>query len=151
MDILILLGGLVVLYLGGEFFIDGSSRLARLFGMSPLLIGLTVVAFGTSAPELGVSLEAALSNHASIAMGNVVGSNLFNTLFILGAAALVAPLGINRQLVRFDVPVMIVYGLLMGLFAWDGEVSRFEGAFFLISTVAYNAWLFRQGFCGSEQ
>ena len=88
MDFVILLLGLGVLYVGGELFINGSSRLAALFGMSPLLIGLTVVAFGTSAPELGVSLEAALSGHASIAMGNVTGSNLFNTLVILGLAAL---------------------------------------------------------------
>lgn len=146
MDLLILFGGLVVLYFGGEFFIDGSSRMARLLGMSPLLVGLTVVAFGTSAPELGVSLQAALSGHASIAMGNVAGSNLFNTLVILGASALVAPLAINRKLVRFDVPLMILFGLTMGLFAYtDSNISKFEGALFLMMAVAYNIWLFRQG------
>lgn len=143
MDGLILLLGLVVLYVGGEFFVRGASRLAEILGMSSLLIGLTVVSFGTSAPELGVSLNATFSGVPEVAIGNVVGSNLFNTLVILGFCALTAPLVVSRQLVRLDVPVMIGASLLMGAFALNGVFSRIEGFIFLAALIVYSIWLFK--------
>ncbi|MGK2915591.1 MAG: sodium:calcium antiporter, partial [Porticoccaceae bacterium] len=96
--------GLVLLVAGAELLVRGASRLALRFGLSPLVIGLTVVAFGTSAPELAVSVQAGLAGQADIAMGNIVGSNIFNVLFILGVSALIVPLVVHQQLVRIDVP-----------------------------------------------
>ena len=103
-----LLGGLVLLLLGAEWLVRGSVRLAASMGMAPLVIGLTVVAFGTSAPELAVTLRSALSGEADLALGNVVGSNIANVLLILGASALVTPLAVKVSLIRLDVPVMIL-------------------------------------------
>ena len=105
--------GFVLLVVGGELLVRGASALAAAFRISPLVIGLTVVAFGTSAPELGVSLQAALTGNADVAIGNVVGSNIVNVLVVLGASALVAPLIVSRQLIRLDVPLMIVAAIGM--------------------------------------
>ena len=96
----------------------GASRLATVFGISPLVIGLTVVAFGTSSPELAVRLKAALTEQASIAVGNVVGSNIFNVLFILGLSALIVPLVVSQQLVRVDVPLMIALSVIVLTFSY---------------------------------
>ncbi|HSW46777.1 MAG TPA: sodium:calcium antiporter, partial [Phycisphaerae bacterium] len=119
--------GLVALVAGAELFVRGASRLARLLDVSPLVIGLTVVAYGTSSPEAAVSANAALSGAADIALGNVVGSNIFNVLFILGLSALVTPLAISRQLIRWDVPIMIGVSLLLLPLSLDGRLSRTEG------------------------
>lgn len=137
MSILMFLLGLVTLVVGGEFFIKGSSRLAAILGMPPLVIGLTVVSFGTSAPELGVSMQAALDGHATIALGNVTGSNIFNVLGVLGLSALAAPLLINSKLVKFDVPVMIMVSLLLGTMAYDGDINRIEGSFLFLCAIYY--------------
>ena len=99
--------GLALLVGGAEFLVKGASKLAATVGIPPLVIGLTVVAFGTSAPELGVSLHASLTGQADIALGNVVGSNICNVLLILGISALIAPLSVAQQIVRLDVPIMI--------------------------------------------
>ena len=114
--LLFFLAGLVLLITGAEAIVRGASRLAGAIGISPLVIGLTVVAFGTSSPELAVSLRASLTGSPDIALGNVVGSNIFNVLFILGLSALIAPLAVAQQLVRFDVPLTIGASLL--LFPW---------------------------------
>ncbi|MDP2107819.1 MAG: sodium:calcium antiporter, partial [Rhodocyclaceae bacterium] len=109
--------GLVLLVAGAEFLVRGAARLASRLGISPLVIGLTVVAFGTSAPELAVSVQAGLAGQADIAVGNVVGSNIVNVLLILGISALIVPLVVSQQLVRIDVPLLIgasVLFLLMG-------------------------------------
>ena len=100
MTLLLFLAGLVLLIAGAEVLVRGASRLARRFGISPLVIGLTVVAFGTSAPEMAVSVRSRARRQADIALGNVVGSNIFNVLFILGLSALIAPLVVAQQLVR---------------------------------------------------
>jgi cation:H+ antiporter len=105
--VLLLVGGLVTLVAGAELLVRGGSRLAAALGISPLVIGLTIVAFGTSAPEMAVSVQSALSGQVDIAVGNVVGSNIFNVLFILGLSALIVPLVVAQQLVRVDVPIMI--------------------------------------------
>jgi len=129
--------GLAVLIAGAELLVRGSSRLAASLGVSPLLVGLTVVGFGTSAPELAVSLGASLKGTADIALGNVVGSNIFNVLFILGASALVAPLAVSQKLVRIDVPIMVGVFLAAFAMALDGVVSRPEGGLLFCGIVLY--------------
>lgn len=135
--------GLVLLILGANWLISGASSLAVRFGVSPLIIGLTIVAFGTSAPELAVSIKAALSDQADIAMGNVVGSNIFNILFILGMSALIVPLVVAERLIRVDVPIMIALSIGLYLLALDGELSRWNGALLVFLLVSYTVWLFR--------
>ncbi|HEX6884150.1 MAG TPA: calcium/sodium antiporter [Planctomycetota bacterium] len=119
--------GLALLALGGELLVRGSSSLARRFGVSPLVIGLTVVAFGTSAPELVVSALATLEGKPELAVGNVVGSNVFNVLFILGLCALLRPLVVARQIVRREVPWMIAASLALWFFGLDGRLGLGEG------------------------
>lgn len=137
--------GLGLLTLGAELLVRGSSRLARALKLSPLIIGLTVVAFGTSAPELAVSVRAGLAGQSGIALGNVVGSNIFNTLLILGLSALIMPLRVSQQLVRLDVPIMIAVSALAWALATDGTISRLEGMMFLIGIIGYTFLLLRLG------
>ncbi|MGK2966713.1 MAG: calcium/sodium antiporter [Tepidiformaceae bacterium] len=132
--------GIGLLLAGAESLVRGASRLAATLGISPLVIGLTVVAFGTSSPELAVSTSSALAGDADIAVGNVVGSNIFNVLFILGIAAVVAPLVVARQLVRLDVPLMIAASLILLVMALDGEIARYEGALLFAGIVGYTVF-----------
>ena len=118
MQILFFVLGLVALIVGAELLVRGASKLALSFGISPLVVGLTVVAFGTSSPELAVSVQSAWSGQVDIALGNVVGSNIFNVLFILGVSALIAPLLVAQQLIRQEVPIMIGVSLLLLALAW---------------------------------
>ncbi len=141
---LMMAGGLVLLVGGGELLVRGASRLATTMRVSPLVIGLTVVAFGTSAPELAVSVQAAMAGNADLALGNVVGSNIFNVLFILGVSALIVPLVVSSQLVRWDVPVMVVASLLLPIFGWDGTINRWEGIGLVTGIVMYTWWCIRQ-------
>ncbi len=145
LDIFInLLIGLVGLVVGGEFLVRGATRLAATLGIPSIVIGLTVVAFGTSAPELAVSLQAAFSGNADIAMANVIGSNIFNTWAILGACALVSPLIIHSQMVRREVPFMIgISFLLLGL-SYNNVISRIEGMILFTILVIYLVWLIRE-------
>jgi cation:H+ antiporter len=136
--------GLGLLILGGELLVRGASRLAAAIGLSPLVIGLTVVAYGTSAPELAVGLQASQRGEAALAVGNVVGSNIFNILFLLGLCALLRPLFIAQQLVRQDVPILIGASVLVLLFALDGRVYRHEGALLVAGMVAYTLFVVRQ-------
>lgn len=144
MAILLFVAGLVLLIAGAEALVRGASSLAAMLGISPLVIGLTVVAFGTSSPELAVSFNAALSDQASIAVGNVVGSNIFNVLFILGLSALVVPLTVAQQLVRLDVPLMIGLSVLVLLFSLDEHVSRTEGLLLVAGLIVYLCFLIYQ-------
>lgn len=139
-----IVGGLVLLVGGGELLVRGAAALAATLKISPLVIGLTVVAFGTSAPELGVSLQAALSGNADVAVGNVVGSNIINILLILGASALVTPLVVSSQLIRLDVPLMIAASLAMWAMGADGQVSRLEGSILFISLLVYIVFCIRK-------
>jgi cation:H+ antiporter len=132
-----ILVGFVSLVLGGELLVRGAVGVANLFRVSPLVIGLTIVAFGTSAPELAVSLQAAYSGDADITIGNVVGSNIFNLLGILGISAMIAPLMISRELIRSDVPIMIVASVAVAVVAGDQTVSQIEGGFLFLGIVAY--------------
>lgn len=132
-----LLVGLVILTLGGELLVRSASKLALSLGITPLVVGLTVVAFGTSSPELLVSVSSAVQGSSDIALGNVVGSNLFNILFILGASALIAPLAVHHQLLRLDVPVMIGVAALMLVLSLDGIIGRVDGAMLFVLLIAY--------------
>jgi cation:H+ antiporter len=136
--------GLVCLVVGAEALVRGAGKLATSFGISPLVVGLTVVSIGTSAPEVAVSVSSALSGKTDIAVGNVVGSNIFNVLFILGVSALIIPLVVHAQIIRQEVPIMIGATLLLIGFAFDGEIARFEAAILLVLQVAYIVFVVRQ-------
>lgn len=132
-----LAAGLVLLYFGAEGLIRGASSLALRLGITPLVVGLTVVAFGTSAPELVVSTKAAYLGQGGIAVGNVVGSNIFNIAVILGLSALIRPLRIRVQLLKFDMPVMLGVSLLCWALFRDGQLSRPEAALLFAGILAY--------------
>jgi cation:H+ antiporter len=142
-SVLLFLGGLALLVAGAEALVRGASRLATAAGISPLVVGLTVVAYGTSSPEVAVSLEAAIAGRTDMALGNVVGSNIFNVLFILGVSALIVPLVVHQQLVRIDVPVMIGVSLLTLVLAQDGRIARGEGLALLAGMIAYTVFAVR--------
>lgn len=140
----LLLAGLLLLTAGAEALVRGSSALARRLGLTPLVVGLTVVAFGTSAPELVVSLEAAVGGQGDLALGNVVGSNIFNVGVILGLTALLCPIAVSLPVIRFDTPVMIAVSLLgVGLVAL-GTVPRAAGLGLLLLIVAYTVFNIRE-------
>ncbi len=141
MTALLLIIGLATLVAGAELLVRGASRLAAAAGISPLVIGLTVVAFGTSAPEMAASLGASLAGTADLALGNVVGSNVFNVFGILGLSALVAPLGVAVRLVRIDVPVLVVVSLVVVGMAADGSMARWEGLLLLAFIIGHTVWL----------
>ena len=132
--------GLVILVIGAEALVRGASRLAAMLGVSPLVIGLTIVAFGTSSPELTVSVMSASAGQADIALGNVVGSNIFNILFILGLAAVIVPLIVAQQLIRLDVPIMIGVSVLLLFMGLDGRIGRMEGALLFVGILAYTVF-----------
>jgi cation:H+ antiporter len=136
--------GLVALIVGAELLVRGAARLAVGFGISPLVVGLTVVAFGTSSPELAVSIGAALSGQADIALGNVIGSNIFNVLFILGVSALIGALVVAQQLIRLDVPLMIGVSFLLLLLGLDGRIGRLDGLLLFAGVVIYTVFAIRQ-------
>ncbi len=136
--------GLVLLVVGAEVLVRGASKLALSLGISPLVVGLTVVALGTSSPELAVSVQSAWSGRADIALGNVVGSNIFNILFILGLSAAIIPLLVHRQLIRQEVPLMIGVSLLLWILAIDGNISRWDGLLFVALLLAYTFFVIRQ-------
>ncbi|GAA4422045.1 calcium/sodium antiporter [Bremerella cremea] len=136
----LILIGLVALVIGGELLVRGASQLASLIGVSPLVIGLTVVAFGTSAPELAVSLKAGFAGNADIAVGNVIGSNIFNILLILGLSALVAPLAVNSQLIRLELPFMIGVSILVWVMGLNGNIGRIEGGLLFAGLAVYIVW-----------
>lgn len=144
MEILLFVAGLVFLIIGAEALVRGASRLATVFGISPLVIGLTVVAFGTSSPELAVSVKSALSGQASIAVGNVIGSNIFNVLFILGLSALIVPLVVSQQLVRRDVPLMIALSVVVLILSLDEKFSIADGLILVAGLVIYIWFLIYQ-------
>jgi len=136
--------GGVLLIGGAELLVRGASRLAVSAGVSPLVVGLTVVAFGTSSPELAVTIGSAYAGQADVALGNVVGSNIFNVLFILGLSALIAPLVVAQQLVRLDVPLMIGASVLTLLLGLDGRIGQLDGLCLFAGIVAYTVFLIRQ-------
>lgn len=143
-SILSLVAGLAILVAGAEALVRGSVGAALRFGLTPLLIGLTVVAFGTSSPELVVSIKAGLDGNGDIALGNIIGSNICNIALILGLSALIQPLKVQATIIRKDVPVLVAVSLLLLVFLMDGTVSFWEGLIFVVGLVAFTVFSIRQ-------
>lgn len=141
-----------LLTLGAEGLVRGSSSLALRVGVTPLMVGLTVVAFGTSSPELVVSLQAALDGLGDVAVGNVVGSNLFNVGIILGLTAFICPIAIKSQLIKVDGPIMIATAVLVPVVLMDGRISRLEGGALLAGILAYTGmnWVLSRRAMGKQ-
>src|SRR3989338_5234143 len=134
--------GFGFLFWGAEWLVRGAAKLARMIGVPPLAIGLTVVAYGTSSPELIVNIQSVLSGKADIALGNIVGSNIFNVLFVLGVCALVLPLVVESKLIRWDVPIMIFVSGLLYVFCLDHKLSGWEGWVFIAGAALYTWFCF---------
>ncbi|MBE0551544.1 MAG: calcium/sodium antiporter [Ignavibacterium sp.] len=135
--VLYLIGGLVLLFIGAEGLIRGSSNLAIKIGITPLVVGLTVVAFGTSTPELVVSLKAALLGNSTISLGNVIGSNIANIALILGVASLIRPLDVHAKVIMREIPIMIGISVLLLLLLIDGELGFIDGLIFVVGLIVY--------------
>jgi cation:H+ antiporter len=151
LTLILFLLGFGLLIGGAELLVRGAARLAGDLGISPLVVGLTVVAFGTSSPELAVSVLSSHSGQPGIALGNVLGSNICNVLLILGLSALVSPLVVSRQVVRLEVPIMIGVSLLLILFSLNGSVSRVEGISLFGGVIAYTVWTVRRSLRETRQ
>ena len=143
MDYILLILGLVVLVLGGESLVRGAVGFSAAMRISPLIVGMTVVAFGTSAPELIVSLTSALQGNPGIAIGNVVGSNIANIALVLGITVLIFPIVADRQTKRLDLPVLLIATALFVLFAWDGMLELYEGIIFILLIIIFTVFLIR--------
>ena len=152
-DVLALVAGLVLLVIGAEFLVKGASRVAAILNIPPLIIGLTIVAYGTSAPEMSVSIMSSFSTESvDIAIGNVVGSNICNILLVLGLSSVVAPLVVTKQIIRSDVPIMIGVSLLLFMFALDGQVSRVDSIILFIGGIIYTlSLIYQSSKQGAEQ
>ena len=134
--------GIAITIFGARFLVDGSIALAKGLGVSDTIIGLTIVAVGTSMPELVTSVMAAIRKHADVAYGNIVGSNIFNVLFILGTTSMIQPIDIPAQIARFDIWVMLAATGLLVYFARTGtKIQRWEGGVFMACYVAYTGYL----------
>lgn len=140
MLLLLFVAGGAGLVIGAELLVRGASRLAVAVGISPLVIGLTVVSLGTSAPEIAISIDASIRGHADMVIGNIVGSNIFNVLLILGLSALIGPLVVAQRLLWRDVPLLIGFGGLLLLLGLDGMIGRFDGLLLCLCLVAYVWW-----------
>lgn len=136
-EVILIIVSLILLYLGAGWLVSGASSLAVKLGVTPLIIGLTVVAFGTSTPELIVSIQAALNGNGGISIGNVVGSNIFNIGIILGLSAICYPIRIKAEVLRLDIPVMLVTALLFLVFFLNHELSRWEGIVLVTGSILY--------------
>lgn len=136
-----LIGGGLLLYFGAEWFVGGASALALALRVPQILVGLTIVAYGTSAPEIIVGVQAASSGRGEVALGNIIGSNIANIGLVLGLAALVSPARVDRALRRRELPVLVASTALIPLLLLDGSVSRSEAGGLLLAAVAYTAWM----------
>jgi cation:H+ antiporter len=140
---LVFLGGLVIIVVGAELLLRSAARIARLLGVPPILIGLTIVSVGTSAPELAIGITAAAEGRGPLAVGNIAGTNIVNILFILGLSAWLRPLPLHLLSIKLDVPVMIATALVLIAMAWDGRLSATEGWTLIAAAVAYTIALVR--------
>ncbi|MCB1195694.1 sodium:calcium antiporter, partial [bacterium] len=140
-DSILVIVGCTLLYFGGERVVEGSSRIARGLRISPLIIGVTVVAFGTSLPEAFVSIVAALKGNQDICVSNIIGSNIVNIGLILGLAAFLCPLNVDKTLLRHELPFMLGISAVFVVMSWDYQVSRFEGAVLFVLFLLFNFWM----------
>ena len=135
--------GFVMLIKGADWFVDGAASLAAKFGIPQLVIGLTIVAMGTSAPEAAVSISAALQDNAGITIGNVVGSNILNVLVILGLASVIIPIAVKKSTIRYEIPFTIFVTVVLAVLGlWDNKISRLEGIILWVLFIVYLAYLF---------
>lgn len=141
-SVILLIVGFVLLVKGADFLVDGAAGIAARFGIPQLVIGLTIVAMGTSAPEASVSITAALGGNAGISVGNIIGSNIFNILVILGITSVIAPIAVRRSTLRYEAPFMLIITVVLMIFGFGGEISRVEGVILWILFIAYLAYLF---------
>ena len=151
MTILLLLVGLGLVVLGADWLVEGASSIARKAGVSEFVIGLTIVGFGTSCPELVVSLTGAFEGNADIAVGNVIGSNIFNVLFILGLTSLIRPVSMTAGNRRLDIPLTLCVTVFLLCLGWDGSLTRMEGIISLFAFSAYLFFSFRNGKAASRE
>ena len=142
-EILLFVGGVGVLYFGAEWLVRGSSRLAASLGVSPIVVGLTVVSMGTSAPELVISIVASLSGNPDLAVGNVMGSNLANVGLVLGISAILRPMQVSTKIVTREVGVMVIITALLLPMIWDHHIARYEGALLVTMLVFYLTYVLR--------
>jgi len=145
MVFLLFIGGLVALLMGAELLVRGASRLGAIVGISPLVIGLTIVAFGTSSPEMAISVRAALTNHSDLIIGANIGSTIFNLLFILGLCALISPLIVSQRLVWYEVPIMIGAHLTLLIMCLDGKLDRINGLILFMGIIVYTIFAIYKG------
>jgi cation:H+ antiporter len=142
-NLFFVLSGLICLYFGAEWLVSGTTSLARRMGIPALLVGLTVVAFGTSAPEVVVGINAALSGHGDLAIGNILGSNIANIGLIMGLSLILTPAEINREVIYREVPMLILSVVLLATVFIDGRVSRVEGTVLIAAALMYVGWMIR--------
>jgi len=140
----------LLLLLGGKYLVKGSVELTKYFSISKLVVGMTVVAFGTSAPELLVSLQAAIKGSPEIALGNVVGSNIANIALVLAASIIILPIFVKKQTIKIDWPIMMVASIMLFVFMFDDKLTRIEGVIFFGSLIAYIWWEIRYSFKQSK-
>lgn len=143
-DIFLILVGLGLLFLGGKYLVQGGVELANFFRLPKLLVGLTIVSMGTSAPELIVSIKAALGGHPDISIGNVIGSNISNIALVLGVSALIYPIPVVKKLIKFDWPVMMIATTLLFIFILNGKIQFYEGLLFVIAIIVFNYLSFKR-------
>lgn len=148
---IIFLGGLVVIVVGAEVLLRGAARIAAMLKLKPILIGMTVVAVGTSAPELAVGITAAFEGRGPLVVANVAGTNIFNILFILGLTAAIRPLPLQLQSIKLDVPVMMASAVGLFLMAWDGRLSRLDGTLLITAGLLYTVALVRSSRSESDE
>ena len=145
MTVLLVIGGLVALLIGAEVLVRAGTGLATRLGVPPMVVGLTVVSIGTSLPELAIGIDAARGGSPALAVGNIVGTNLVNLLFILGLAALLVPVAFERRTLRFDLPAMVVAALALYVLARDGVLTRMDGILLVLGGVVYTAGVLNAG------
>ncbi|MEX0721699.1 MAG: calcium/sodium antiporter [Balneolaceae bacterium] len=136
--------GLIMLLTGAELLVSSSSKVALRYGLSPILIGITIVAFATSAPEIAVSVDAAIAEQSTLAIGNVLGSNMANILLVLGLSAMLSPVAISRRIVRLDIPIMIGITAVVYVLSLDNSISQFDGFILLAIFVAFMIFQVKQ-------
>lgn len=151
MNYLLLIIGFALLIKGADFFVDGAASVAYKFSIPSVIIGLTIVALGTSLPEFSVSLTASLAQSNELAVSNVVGSNIFNTLIVVGTSALIAPFAIAQQVIKRDLAINILVSLLLVCFVLNGDISRIDGIIFIIVLIAYISLLIRSALKDKEE
>lgn len=151
LQFLILILGFVLLIKGADWFVEGASSIAAKFGIPQLVIGLTIVAMGTSAPEAAVSISAAVKGNADITIGNIVGSNIINVLVILGLASVIVPIAVSKSTIRYEMPFMILISGLLLLLGLDGSISRIDGLILIAAFLLYLGYLFLQAKKGKNE